>query len=79
MDRTPIESSSIKSIGHDETGLEVEYKNGGVYHYPGVSKDEHRDLMAAPSVGSHFAQNIRNAKDEHGNQKYRAIKLEPPK
>jgi hypothetical protein len=80
MKRSPVNSSSIRSVGFEEGfGLEVEYKNGGVYHYPGVSADEHRDLMAAPSIGSHFATRIRNAKDSDGKPRYSAIKLEAPR
>jgi hypothetical protein len=63
MERTPVNSSSIASVGHDpETNtLEVEYKNGSVYHYHDVPAEKHEALIGAESVGSHFAAHIRNA------------------
>lgn len=62
MERTPVASSNIASVGHDpETNtLEVEFKNGGVYQYEGVSADEHGALASADSIGSHFHKNIKS-------------------
>lgn len=92
MIRTPVDSSNLHSIGHDETGLEVQFhatncakrqsklvdgpdcdcRGGGIYHYPTVSAQEHQDLMAAESVGSHFMKHIRNAKNAEGKPKHAA-------
>lgn len=74
MERKPIRSKQIKSTGHDETGMEVEFHQsecparngfvceceGNVYHYPNVTAEEHHALRTAlPSVGSHFHKHIR--------------------
>lgn len=54
MQRKPVESSNIASIGYDEATktLEVEFKGGsGVYTYSGVPKDLYGTLTA-PNQGS---------------------------
>jgi len=65
MQRQPVQSSLLKSVGYspeDET-LEVEFVKGGVYKYKQVSSQTHAELMSAPSLGSHFARNIRGQYD----------------
>ena len=61
MPREPIVSTSIASIGYAAMSsmLEVEYVNGGVYQYMGVSADEHQALMDASSKGEHVNRYIR--------------------
>lgn len=56
MNRTPVTSSGIKSIGHDPATdtLHVEFASGGVHEYEGVTSAEHAALMAAKSIGGHF-------------------------
>lgn len=58
---TPVNSDSIAKVGHDPASrtLKVEFNNGGIYHYAGVSADQHAALMRADSIGTHFHQNIR--------------------
>lgn len=53
MDRTPVSSSNVASIGYDVAAqvLEVEFKTGAVYAYDQVPAEIHADLMAAASVG----------------------------
>lgn len=60
-DMVDVNSSNINAIGHDpESGdLHVQFKNGGHYVYHGVPQQEYYKLLAAPSKGSHFHQNIR--------------------
>jgi hypothetical protein len=62
--RFPVESSSLDSVGHDAASntLEVEFKNGSVYQYDNVDAEEHKSLLAAESIGSHFHTNIRSKK-----------------
>lgn len=69
MERISVSSSQIRSIGYDSPSetLEVEFSNGAIYHYDGVSDTEHEALMNANSVGSHFYKNIR------GKYTYRRI------
>lgn len=53
MNRTPVDSSAIKSLGHDPTTntLEVEYRSGYVYQLGGISAEQFKGLLAADSVG----------------------------
>ncbi|MBL0559818.1 KTSC domain-containing protein [Aeromonas hydrophila] len=62
MDRTPVNSSNLASIGYDHTSLtlEIEFHNGGVYQYYDVPEDMYSALMNAGSIGSFFSFNIRN-------------------
>lgn len=57
---TPVNSSSISHVGHDpETGiLSVKFHSGQTYRYAGVSANQAAKMLAADSVGSHFAKNI---------------------
>lgn len=61
MTRTPVESSNIAEIGYDpETRvLEILFRNGRIYTYNGVPRDEYQALMSADSIGSHFQTHIR--------------------
>lgn len=60
MERTPVKSSNIKSVGHDPVSnkLHVEFNSGKVFEYDGVTADEHKALMTSESVGKAF-QNIK--------------------
>lgn len=53
MDRQPVESSAVNSVGYDPTAeiLEVEYSSGAVYRYGGVPREVFEWLLAAPSIG----------------------------
>jgi len=70
MDRYPVQSSSIKSVGFEMTypaqlqgTLEVELKSGGIYQYEPVDKITYEQLIKAESIGKFFAYNIKNNKD----------------
>lgn len=69
MTRLAVSSSSIKSIGREDGVLEIEFKDGRLYQYPGVSDAEFQALIAAPSIGKHFHQHIRG--------KYSHVRVEP--
>ena len=60
MDRKKVNSSSIRSIGYDERNrvLEVEFNDGRVNQYSGVSAEVHRRLISAPSIVSYFRDNV---------------------
>lgn len=62
MDRTPVSSSNICSIGYDlgSSTLEIEFNNGTVYQYAGVPQAEYDALMNAGSHGTYFNANIKN-------------------
>ena len=67
MQRTPITSSDIRSIGYDASTqtLEVEFHSGGIYQYDGVPESEYRNLMAASSHGQYFIAHIKNTYQWH--------------
>ncbi len=39
MQRTPVDSSNVHSVGHDETGLEVQFHRAGCARGTGPIKD----------------------------------------
>ena len=59
--RHSVESSNIESIGHSfpRRLLEVEFKNGNVYRYKGVSHKDYKRLMDAESKGHEFNKSIK--------------------
>jgi hypothetical protein len=62
MQRQPVSSSNIASIGYDEATqtLEVEFLNNSVYQYFNVPVNIHEALMTAPSHGVFLNANIKN-------------------
>jgi hypothetical protein len=63
MRREPVSSSSIAAIGYDarSEALEVEFVSGRIYRYRGVESEVHQEFRAAPSKGTYFNENIRDA------------------
>ena len=61
MDRIPIASSNLVSVGYDKTSstLEIEFKNG-IYQYSGVPENVYEDLMNASSAGRYLNINIKD-------------------
>lgn len=68
--RFRVVSSHIVSIGHDNDTqiLEVEFPRSGVWHYNPVTKDQFKELLDAPSVGSHFHNKIKTAPGIKGHR-----------
>lgn len=62
LDRTPVSSSNIVSIGYepDSGTLEIEFNNGSVYQYSNVPQAEYDGLTSAASHGTYFNANIKN-------------------
>ena len=60
MERKKVNSSTIRAVGYDERGrvLEVEFNDGRVNQYTGVSPEVHRRLISAPSIVSYFRDNV---------------------
>ena len=56
MERTPVKSSNVVSIGYspDEKRMEIEFKGGGVYSHADVPQSVYDALMAAESKGKHY-------------------------
>jgi hypothetical protein len=61
MDRAPVTSTQLASIGYDPATftLEVEFRKGGVYQYICVSTETHQQLMTAQYIGTFFNTVIR--------------------
>jgi len=62
MQRVLVESTTLRSAGHDAQSavLELQFRNGAVYQYSFVPPSVYRDLLAARSKGGYFNQNIRD-------------------
>jgi len=62
VERQPVESTVIASIGYDAaTGvLELEFHSGGVYRYFLVPPSVHRELVGAASIGQAFQSLVRD-------------------
>lgn len=81
MKLNPVSSSQIHAIGHDhETNtLHVQFRGkdgpGHTYAYSGVSESDHQALIGAESIGSHFGQHIKNAKNDEGQPRFPFTKL----
>ena len=63
MERTPVQSSDLASVGYDRDSstLEVEFLNGSVYQYFGVPESIFNGLMSAPSKGTFLDQFVKKA------------------
>jgi hypothetical protein len=61
MERLPVQSSNLVSVGYDpETlTLEIEFHNGGIYQYIGVPPEIYEGLISAGSKGTFFHQFIK--------------------
>ena len=61
MNRTPVQSSNVVSIGYDTKSkiLEVEFKSG-VYRYLDVADTVYHSLMASNSKGQFIHKHIVN-------------------
>lgn len=60
MERKRINSSKIRAVGYEpkSQALEVEFSDGKIVQYRGVSQEVHRQFMAAPSPTSFFEDKI---------------------
>ena len=58
---TAFESSNIARIGYETSSstLEVEFKNGGIYHYFDVPEQIWEAFKAASSLGQFLHQNLK--------------------
>jgi hypothetical protein len=62
MHRLPIESTLLASAAYfpDQTLLELEFRDGALYHFFDVPAECFQQLIAANSKGVFFNRNIRN-------------------
>lgn len=63
MERAPVTSSNVVSIGYDESSetLEVEFTNGNVYQYYNVPNFLFERLIASDSKGKFINAEIKHA------------------
>lgn len=63
MDMVDVESSQFDKVGYDPATqkMRILFKRNALYEYEGVSPEVYQALMDAPSKGSHFIKNIKNA------------------
>lgn len=61
MNRSPVSSSNIRSIGYNAqlSVLEVEFASGDVYQYFNVPEHLHHELMNASSKGQYLNEYIK--------------------
>lgn len=60
MERRKLSSGHLKSAGYDEKNrlLEIEFANGTIIQYSGVSPEVYRRLVNSPSPTSYFRDHI---------------------
>ena len=60
MERKRVNSSKIRAAGYDARSqvLEIEFSDGRLIQYRGVSPEVYRQFVAAPSVTSFFEDKI---------------------
>lgn len=66
MQMQPVKSSNLAEVGYDadRSVLGVRFLNNPrLYEYAGVPAEEYGAMLAAESVGSHFARNIKGKFD----------------
>lgn len=61
IQRVPVHSSYVKSIGYDPASqvMHVEFDGGKVFHYDGVPPEAHLAFRNSDSIGKHFHANIK--------------------
>lgn len=65
MNRRPVNSSRVASVGWEDGLMEVEFRSGEIYHYHEVPESTFQTLVGASSVGKHLEQVI----DKHEHTK----------
>jgi ATP-dependent DNA helicase RecG len=62
INRIPVESSNIASVGYDIENkiLEIEFNHGAVYQYFDVPKEVYENLINATAIGSYYFHNIKS-------------------
>jgi len=62
MERQPVESCNLKSVGYDNNlkNLEIEFHSGLIYQYQNVPSHIYANLISAHSTGTFFTDKIKN-------------------
>lgn len=63
MNRSPVQSSNVASVGYDQETqtLEVEFNSGSVYQYFDVPQHVYEGLLTAESAGRFLNAEIKGA------------------
>ena len=59
MNRIPVVSTDIRSIGYENGLLEIEFNKGGIYTYPNVPKEHYENMILYPHPGTYFHRYIK--------------------
>ena len=51
MIRYPVISTRIASVGYQDEILEIQFKDGAIYHYYNVSQNTYNWFINSPSLG----------------------------
>lgn len=62
MDRRPVVSSNLKSVGWQTRMMEIEFHGDRVYLYTAVPEEVFLGLLAAPSKGKYFHLHVKKGK-----------------
>ena len=62
MNRSDVDSTSLKSIGYDSGSsvLEVEFVKGSIYRYSDVPEHVYDEVMTSDSIGAAFGKLIKS-------------------
>lgn len=52
MNRQPVSSSRIANVGWENNIMQVQFHNGAIYNYYGVTSTEFQNFMNSASLGS---------------------------
>lgn len=63
MNRDPVSSSNLVSVGYDENSqtLEIEFNNGAIYQYYNINFGLYNQFMQSASKGQFLHAYIKNA------------------
>jgi hypothetical protein len=61
MERQPVKSRILRSVGYEENSkiMEIEFQNGQVYQYSGVPPKVFADLMHSAEIGKYYSEKVR--------------------
>ena len=62
MERVPVSSSNLVSVGYDPESLtlEIEFNHGSIYQYYEVPDHIYDELLGSDSLGSYLHHNIKD-------------------
>lgn len=60
MQRTPVHSSNLHSVGYENSILEIKFHSGKIYRYLHVPEMVYSALMCASSKGNYFFTYIKD-------------------